>query len=185
MDCSMPGLPVHHQLLEFTPMHVHRVSDTIKPSLPRSLLLPPSTFPSIRVFSNESVLHIRWPKYWSFSLSISPSNEYSGLISFRIDLWLSWSLISFLYSSMYSGHLFLVSSAFVRSIPFLSFIVGWHRLLYVPELNGNIPTDKTRSGFRGSKCFPFTLAFKNALRNLTCKFPLFVSAKYRLYFLGL
>ena len=88
MDCSMPGLPVHHQLLELTQTHVHWVSDVIQPSHPLlSLLLPPSIFPSIKVFSNESVLCIRWPKYWSFSFSISPSNEYSGLISFSID-WL-------------------------------------------------------------------------------------------------
>ena len=87
MDCSMPGLPVHHQLPEFTQTHVHWVSDAIQPSHPlSSLLLLPSIFPSIRVFSKESVFRIRWPKYWSFSFSISPSNEYSGLISFRIDL---------------------------------------------------------------------------------------------------
>ena len=86
MDCSTPGLPVHHQLLELTQTHVHWVSDVIQPSHPLlSLLLPPSIFPSIKVFSNESVLCIRWPKYWSFSFSISPSNEYSGLISFRRD----------------------------------------------------------------------------------------------------
>ena len=86
MDCSTPGLPVHHQLPELAQTHIHRVSD---PSnhliLGHPLLLPPSIFPSIRVFSNESVIHIRWPKYWSFSLSISPSNEYSALISLRID----------------------------------------------------------------------------------------------------
>ena len=88
MGCSVPGLPVHHQLLEPTQTHVHWVGDPIQPSHPlSSLLFPPSIFPSIRVFSNESVLHIRWPKYWSFSFSISPSNEYSGLISFRMD-WL-------------------------------------------------------------------------------------------------
>ena len=81
IDCNMPGLPVHYQLLEFTQTHV---SDSIQPSHPLSSpSLLPSVFPSIRVFSNESVLHIRWPKYWSFS--ISPSNEYSGLISFRMD----------------------------------------------------------------------------------------------------
>ena len=86
MDCSMPGLPVHHQLLEFTQTHVHWVSDTIQPSHPLLSPSPPrSIFPSIRVFCNESILHIRWPKYWSFSFSISPSNEYSGLICFRID----------------------------------------------------------------------------------------------------
>ena len=85
MDCSTPGFPVHHQLLELTQTHIHCVGDAIQPCHP--LLLPPSIFPSIRVFCNEPVLHIRWTKYWSFSFNISPSNEYSGLISFRID-WL-------------------------------------------------------------------------------------------------
>ena len=89
MDWSMPGFPVHHQLPEFTQTHVHWVGDAIQPSHPLPLLLPPSIFPSIRVFSNESILHIRWPKYWSFSFSNSPSNEYSGLISFRMD-WLDF-----------------------------------------------------------------------------------------------
>ena len=87
MDCSMPGLPVHHQLPELTETHVH---DSVMPSNHLILchtLLPPSIFPSIRVFSNESALHIRWPKLWSFTFSISPSNEFSGLISFRMD-WL-------------------------------------------------------------------------------------------------
>ena len=87
MDCSTPGLPVHHQLLELAQTHVHQVSDAIHLILCHSLLLLPSVFPSIRIFSNESVLHIRWPKYWSFSFSISPLNEYSGLISFMMD-WL-------------------------------------------------------------------------------------------------
>ena len=88
MDCSMPGLPVHHQCPEFTQTHVRWVGDTSKHLiLCRPLLLPPSIFLSIRVFSNESVLPIRWPNYWSFSFNSSPSNEYSGLISFRRD-WL-------------------------------------------------------------------------------------------------
>ena len=88
MNCSMPDLPAHHQLLEFTQTHVHWVGDAIQPSHPLSSpLLPPSIFSSIRVFSNESVLLIRWPKYWSFSFSISPSSEHPGLISFRMD-WL-------------------------------------------------------------------------------------------------
>ena len=86
MYCSTPGLPVHHQLPELTQTHVHKL---IMPSnhliLCRPIPLLPSIFPSIRVFSSESVLCIRWPKYWSFSFSITPSNEYSGLISFRID----------------------------------------------------------------------------------------------------
>ena len=85
MDCSTPGLPVHHQLPELAQGHVHRVSDAIHPSHPLSSPSPlPSIFPSIRVFFNESILPIRWPKNWSFSFSISPSNEYSGLISFRM-----------------------------------------------------------------------------------------------------
>ena len=87
VDCSTLGLPVHHQFLEFTQTHVHWVSDTIQPSHPlRPLLLLPSVFPSVRIFLNESALHIRWPKYWSFSFNISPSNEHSGLTSFRMDL---------------------------------------------------------------------------------------------------
>ena len=87
---STPGLPVHHQLPEFTQTHVHWISDAIQPSYPLSSPSPllPSIFPSIRVFSNESALRIRWPKYWSFSFNISPSNEHPGLISFRID-WIS------------------------------------------------------------------------------------------------
>ena len=85
---SMPGLPVHHQFLELTPTHVHWVGDAIQPSHPLPSYSPPAlNFPSIRVFSNESALHIRWPKYWSFSFKISPSNEHPGLISFRMN-WL-------------------------------------------------------------------------------------------------
>ena len=86
MNCSTPGLLVHHQLPEPTQSHVHHVGDVIQPSHPQSSLLPlPSIFASKRVFSSESFLGIKWPKYWSFSFSISPSNEYSELISFRID----------------------------------------------------------------------------------------------------
>ena len=87
-NCSMPGLPVYHQLRELTQTHVH---ESVMPSnhliLCPPLLLRSSIYPSIRVFSKESILLIRWPKYWSFSFSISPSNEYSGVISFRMD-WL-------------------------------------------------------------------------------------------------
>ena len=86
MDCSMPGFPVLHYLLEFIQTHVHLVNDAIHPLiLCHPLLLLPSIFSSIRVFSNELALRIRWPRYWSFSFSINPSNEYSGLTSFRID----------------------------------------------------------------------------------------------------
>ena len=85
---STPGLPVHHQLPAFTQTHVHRVSGAIQSSHPPSSpSLPAPNPPSIRVFSNESTLHMRWPKYWSFSFSISPSKEHPGLISFRMD-WL-------------------------------------------------------------------------------------------------
>ena len=88
MNRSTPGLPVHHQLPEVTQTHAHRVGDASSHLiLCRPLLLPPPIPPSIRVFSIESAFRMRWPKYWSFSLSISSSNEHPGLISFRMD-WL-------------------------------------------------------------------------------------------------
>ena len=103
MDCSMPGLPVHHQLPELAQTHVW-VSDAIQPSHPlSSLLLPPSIFPSIRVFSNELVLCIRWPKDWSFSFTISLSNEYLGLISFRMD-WLDLLAVQGTLKSLLQHH---------------------------------------------------------------------------------
>ena len=80
MNHSTPGLPVHHQLPEFTQTHVHQVGDAIQLSHPLSSSSPPAPNPSsIRVFSSESTLHMRWPKYWSFSFSISPSNEHPGV----------------------------------------------------------------------------------------------------------
>ena len=86
MDCNTSGLPVHHPFPEFLKL---MFTEWVMPSnhfiLCQPLLLPPSIFPNIRVFSNESVLHIRWPKYWSFSFNISPSKEHPGLISFRMD----------------------------------------------------------------------------------------------------
>ena len=85
MDCSMPGFPVLHYLLEFAQTHVHWVGDTIQSSPLLSHLLLPSVIRSIRVFSSESALHISWPKDWSFSFSSSPSNEYLGLLSFKTD----------------------------------------------------------------------------------------------------
>ena len=86
MNCSTPGFPVQHQLPELAQtLFLESVMPSNHLILWHPFLLLPSIFPSIRVFSKESVLHIRWPKYWSFSFSISPSNEYSGLISFRID----------------------------------------------------------------------------------------------------
>ena len=90
MDCSTPGFPVHHQLLSLLK---HTSMESMMPSnhviLCHPFLLPPSIIPSIRIFSSESVLRIRWPKYWSFS--ISPSSEYSGLISFRQWQWWWWN----------------------------------------------------------------------------------------------
>jgi len=88
MNHSMPDLPVHQHFPEFTQIHVHRVGDAIQPSRPLSSPSPPAANPpSKRVFSSESTLHMRWPKYWSFSFSIIPSKEHPGLISFRKD-WL-------------------------------------------------------------------------------------------------
>ena len=107
MNCSTPGLLVHHQLPEFTQTHVYWVGDAIMPSnhlIPcQPLLLPPSIFPSIRVFSNGSVLHIRGPEYWSFSFKISVSNEYSGLISFRMD-WLKLLAVQGTLKSLLQHH---------------------------------------------------------------------------------
>ena len=101
MDYSTPGFPVLHYLPEVAQTHVLRVSDDIQPSRPLlHLLLLSSIFPSNRVFSSESALHIRWPQYWSVSFGISPFSEYSGLISFRIDwfdlLAVQWTLKSLL-----------------------------------------------------------------------------------------
>ena len=88
VDCSMPGFSVHHQFLELAQTHVHQVGDAIQPSHPLSSLSPLAfNLSQHQSFPHQelSVLHIRWPKYWHFSFSISPSNEYSGLISLRID----------------------------------------------------------------------------------------------------
>ena len=116
IDCSTVGFLVCHQLLECTQIHVHRVSDAIQPSHPlSSLLLQPSIFPRIRVFSSELVLRIRWPKYWSFS--ISPSNEFSGLISFRID-WFELLAVQGTLKSLLQHHS-SKSSILLRSAFFL------------------------------------------------------------------
>jgi len=104
MNCSTPGLPVHHQLPESTHIHVHQ---SVMPSnhliLCQPLLLLPSIFPSIRVFSNESALHIRWPKYCGFSFNISPSNEHPGLISPRMD-WLDLLAVQGTLKSLLQHH---------------------------------------------------------------------------------
>ena len=120
MDCTTPGLPVHHQLLELTQTHVHWLGDAIQPSLSLSSPSPSIfNFPSIRVFSNESVLRIRWPKYWSFSYSISPSNEYSRLISFRMD-WLDLLAVQETLKSLLQHHSSKASFSAQLSEHFLS-----------------------------------------------------------------
>ena len=112
MDCRTPGLPVPHHLPKFAQVHVHCIGDTIQPSdplMPSSLILwcpllvLPSIFPSIRDFSNESSVHIRWPKYWSFIFSISPSSECSGLISLKID-WFDLLAVQRTFSSLLQHH---------------------------------------------------------------------------------
>ena len=120
MDCSTQGFPVHHQLPELAQTHVHQVSDVILPSYP--LLLPsppPSIFPSIRVFSSESVLPIRWPKYWSFS--ITPSSEYSGLVSFRID-WFDLLAVQGTLKSLLQHHISKAS-------------ILWHSAFFIVQLS--------------------------------------------------
>ena len=103
MDCSTSSLPVHHQLLELAQTHVHRVGDANNLILYHPLLLLTSIFPSVRVFTSESVLTTRWPKYWSFSFSISPSKEYSGLISFRLH-WLDLLAVQGTCKSLFQHH---------------------------------------------------------------------------------
>ena len=121
MDCSMPGLPVHHQLPEFTQTHVHEL---VMPSnhliLCCSLLLP-SILPIIGIFSNESALHIRWPKYCSFSFRISPSNEYSGLISFMMN-WLDLLAIQGALKSLLQYHSSKAS-------------ILWHSVFFIVQLS--------------------------------------------------
>ena len=99
MNCSMPGLPAHHQLPEFIQTHVHQADDAIQH---RAFLLLPPIPPSIKVFSNVSTLHMRWPKYWSFSISISLSNEHPGLI-FRMD-WLDLLVVQGTLKSLLQHH---------------------------------------------------------------------------------
>ena len=104
MDCSTPGFPVLCYLLEFAQTHVHWVSDAIQPSHPLSSPSPPAlNLSRIRVFSNDSALRIRWPKYWSFSFNISPSNEHPGLISFRMD-WLDLLAVQGTLKSLLQHH---------------------------------------------------------------------------------
>ena len=104
MNRSMPDLPVHHQLPEFTQTYDHRVRDAIQPSHPLSSPSPPAPNPSqLRLFPNESTLPMRWPKYWSFSFSIIPSKEIPGLISFRM-VWLDLLAVQGTLKSLLQHH---------------------------------------------------------------------------------
>ena len=104
MNRSTPGLPIHHQLPEFSQTHVHLVGDTIKPSHPLSSPSSPAPIPpSIGVFSNETALCMRWPKYWSFSFSIIPFKEHPGLIFFRMD-WLDLLAVQRTHKSLLQHH---------------------------------------------------------------------------------
>ena len=122
-DCSTPGFPVLHHLLEFAQTHVHWVDDAVQPSHPLSSPSSALNLSQHRVFSNELAVCIRWPKYWSFSFSISPSKEYSGLISLRIDWFdlLAVQGLSIVFSSttvrkhqFFSALLSLLSSSYIH-----------------------------------------------------------------------
>ena len=120
MDCSTPCFPVLDHLLKLAQTHVHWVSDVIQPSRPLSCPSPAFNLSSIRGFSNESDIHIRWPKYWSFSFSINPSNEYAGLVSLKID-WFDLLAVQGTLKSSLTSHF--------KNISFLAF-----SLLYGPAL---------------------------------------------------
>ena len=147
MDCSVPGFPVHHQFQSLLKlMFIGSVTPSNHLRRSRPLLLLPSIFPSIRVFSSESVLHIRRSKYWSFSFSISPSNEYSWLISFRID-WLDLLAVQGTLKSLLQLHsskssIFQHSAFFIVQLSHLYMITGETVAL-------------TRWTFVGKKCLCF------------------------------
>ena len=129
MDCSMPGFPVHHQHPELAHTHVHTLSDAIQPSNPLFSPFPPVfNLSQHQAFSNESVLHIRWPKYWSFIFSISPYNEYSGVISFRMD-WFDLLAVQGTLKSLLQHHssktsILWCSTFFIVQLPHPFMITG-------------------------------------------------------------
>ena len=149
MDCSTPGLPVHHQLPELAQTHVHLVGDAMKPSHPLSSSFPlPSIFLSIGVFSSESVLCIRGPKYWSFSFSISPSNDYSGLTSFRMN-WLNLLAVQGTLKSLLQQHSSKAS-------------ILWRSAFFIIQLRHSYKTmgktiALTRQTFGGKVCLCFLI----------------------------
>ena len=122
MDCSMPGLPVHQQLLEFTQTHLHWVGDDIQPSHPLlSPSLPAFNLSQHQGFSNKSALQIRWPKHWSFSFNISPSNDHSGLISFRME-WLDLLVVQGTLKNLLQNHSSKAS-------------ILWHSAFFIVQLS--------------------------------------------------
>ena len=133
MDCStQASLSITNSQILLKLMSIESVMPSNHLILCHPLLLPPSIFPSIRVFSNESVLHIRWPKYWSFSLSISPSNEYSGLISFRMD-WLNLLAVQGTLKSLHQHHSSKAS-------------ILWRSAFFMVQLShSNMTTGKTKA----------------------------------------
>ena len=124
-DCSTPGFPVLNYCPDSVQTHVHWVSDAIQPSHPLwyPLLLLPSTFPSIRVFSSKLALHIKGPKYWSFNFSISPSSEYSRFISFRID-WFDLLAVHRTFESLFQHHNYTVYYKILNIVPHA---IPWRR----------------------------------------------------------
>ena len=167
MSRSMPGFPVHHQLPEFTQAHAHWISDAIQPSHPLSSPSHlPSIFPSIRVFSNESALCIRWPEYWSFSFNLSPCNEHGGLNSFRMD-WLDLLTVQGTLKSLPQHHSskasILQRSAFFMvqfswSIPKMFSFFFWELLKFFPTYFWIIDSQKlkTYSAFSNKACMKLT-----------------------------
>ena len=151
MNCSTPGLPVHHQLPEFTQTHVHQLGDAIQPSYPwRPLLLLPQVPPSTRFFSNESTLRMRWPKYWSFSFSISPSIEHPGPISSRMD-WLDLLVAQGTLKSLLKHHSSKAS-------------ILWHSAFFTVQLSHPYMTTGktialTRWTFVGKVCLCFLICY--------------------------
>ena len=122
MNRSMPGLPVHHQLPESTQTHDHRVGDAVQPSHPLSSPSPPAlSLSQHQGLSNESALRMRWPKYWSFSFNTSPSNEHSGLISFRMN-WLDLLAVQGTLKNLLQHHSSKVS-------------ILWHSAFFIVQLS--------------------------------------------------
>ena len=160
MDCSMPGFPVHHQCLELTQTHVHRVGDAIQPSHPLlSPSLPIFNLSQSRIFSNEAVLHIRWPKYWNISFSMSPSNEYSGLFSFRMD-WLELLAVQGTLKSLLQNH---------SSKP----SILWHSAFFIFQISyQNMTTEKNHSFARWTSVGKImSLLFKMLSRFVIASIP--------------